>query len=116
MVKDVIALLSIGIISLGSSSILNHYFSGIGKFEQNVYSNLLGLLATIFIGCVYLIPTYGIWGAAITPTISYTIISIYLAITFKIKTKVSFLELIPKASDFSAFLSLVTTQFKKLRR
>ena len=116
MVKDVIALLSIGIISLGSSSILNHYFSGIGKFEQNVYSNLLGLLATIFIGCVYLIPTYGIWGAAITPTISYTIINIYLAIAFKIKTKVSFLELIPKASDFSDFLSLVTTQFKKLRR
>lgn len=115
MVKDVIALLSIGIINLGASSILNHYFSGIGKFEQNVYSNLLGLLATIFIGCAYLIPTYGIWGAALTPTISYTVINIYLAISFVIKTKTPFLDFIPKGSDFSYFLQVVSTQFKKFK-
>ena len=112
-VKELIGLLSVGIISFGTANILNHYFSGIGKFAENVYSNLLALTVTIFVGCYYLIPTYGMWGAAIVPSISNLVLVSYLMISFKIKTKSSFKAFLPKRADAIDFLSLVRVLFKK---
>lgn len=111
--NEVIAFLSIGIVTFGSGTIFNHYFSGVGKFQENVFSNLLGLGITISLGSFYLIPNYGIWGAALTPTVSYSIVLIYFIISFKIKTKSSFGDFLPKHADVQAFLDLLSTTFKK---
>lgn len=111
--KTVIAFLSVGVITFGSGTIFNHYFSGVGRFEQNVYSNLLGLAITISAGCFYLIPTYGIWGAAITPTLSYLVVLLFLMVSFKLKNKTPLLAFIPARADINDFLCLVITTFKK---
>ena len=80
--------IAIGTVMTGSASILNHYFSGIGKFQYNVYATLLGLLITI-IGCIYFIPLYGVKGAGITMSVANTILCLYLFIIFKQKNNIS---------------------------
>ncbi len=106
-VRRLIGILAVGIISFGCSNILNHYFSGVGKFEQNVFSNLLALLVTVFFGACYLVPVYGIWGAALTPTLSNLVLMFYLIIVFKIKTNSRFRDFVPKVLDVAEFLSLL---------
>lgn len=106
-VRSLIAILAIGIVSFGCSNILNHYFSGVAKFEQNVYSNILALLVTVGLGCYYLVPKYGLWGAALTPSISNIILLIYLVTMYKIKTKAKLTDLIPKRTDAFDFIKLL---------
>ena len=106
-VRSLIAILAVGIISFGCSNILNHYFSGIAKFEQNVFSNLLALLVTVGLGCYYLVPKYGIWGAALTPSISNLILLLYLTLMYKVKTRSNLCDLLPKGSDAFDFIKLL---------
>lgn len=80
--------IAMGTVMTGSASILNHYFSGIGKFQYNVYATLLGLVITI-IGCVYFIPIHGVKGAGITMSVANTILCLYLFIVFKQKNNIS---------------------------
>lgn len=112
-VGQLIPLLAIGLVFFGATSIFNHYFSGIGKFQENVYSNLLGLAATIGIGCFWLIPNYGLIGATLTPSISYIVLSTYLILSFKRKTGSSLKDLFPQKADFFEFKSLVSNRLKK---
>lgn len=81
-ISDVLKYIALSTIAIGSASILNHYFSGIGKFQYNVYATLLGLIVTIT-GCIYLIPLYGMVGAGITVSIANFLSCIYLFIIFK---------------------------------
>ncbi len=81
-ISEVLKYIAVSTIAAGSASILNHYFSGIGKFQYNVYATLLGLLATIT-GCFYLIPIHGMSGAGITVSVANFLVCIYLFIVFK---------------------------------
>lgn len=74
-------LLSPGIIAFGSSKAFNHYFCGIGKFYINIISNSMGLILAL-VGCFYVIPKWGIEGACITISITYTIVGSFLLIRF----------------------------------
>lgn len=112
-VGQLLPLLSVGIISFGSTSIFNHYFSGIGKFEENVFSNSLALIVTVSVGCLYLIPKYGIWGAAITPSIAYCVLGLYLIISFKVKTNSKLRSFVPTKGDFLEFKELLSSRLKK---
>jgi len=62
--------------------IIDHYYSGIGKYHVNVYAALCGLLFTVVLGLV-LIPRYNIYGAAITTSVSYAANAIFLMFVFK---------------------------------
>jgi O-antigen/teichoic acid export membrane protein len=108
-----LCLLSVGTVAYGAAGILNHYFSGIGKFQENVYSNLISLFFTIFIGCTWLIPTLGMKGAAISTSISYLILLIYLTISFRMKTKKPFSSFIPKRADLKELIQLIKNSLKK---
>lgn len=112
-VGELIPYMAVGLVFFGSTSIFNHFFSGTGKFEENVYSNLLGLIATIMVGCFWLIPTYGLVGATLTPSVSYLVISVYLILSFLKKTDSTLSKLIPKKEDFTEFKELVFSRFKK---
>lgn len=112
-VGELLPLLSVGIVSFGSTSIFNHYFSGIGKFEENVFSNSLALLVTVLVGCLYLVPKYGIWGAAITPSIAYGVLGLYLITSFKLKTNAKIGSFVPTKDDFLEFKELLTSRLKK---
>lgn len=75
--KLVILLLSPGIVAIGLSNIVGHYFAGINELRILNVKSLIGLLITI-VGSYYLVPIYGISGACIVTSISYLVSSIIL--------------------------------------
>ena len=80
-IKLVIASLAFGIITLSFSMILSHYFSGINKPYHNTISSAIGLVFTLLLGFL-LIPRFGLIGASITASISYSISALYQFIIF----------------------------------
>jgi O-antigen/teichoic acid export membrane protein len=69
-IQTVVLILVPGIVALACSHPLSAFFSGIGKIRINMYGSLLGLVTTCVFSII-LIPTWGIWGAAVTQTLSY---------------------------------------------
>ena len=68
----VIRMLSVGIMLLSISSNFTQYLFSRGNFKISTVASIAGLVATLLFGFV-LIPRYGISGAAISATISYSI-------------------------------------------
>ena len=91
-IRLVIASLGIGIVTLSVSMIFSAYFSGINKPYHNTISSAIGLVLTIGLGLL-LIPLWGLIGAGITATCSYTAATLYQFIIFSRITKL-------KAKDF----------------
>ncbi|MEI7499922.1 MAG: polysaccharide biosynthesis C-terminal domain-containing protein [Bacteroidota bacterium] len=85
-IKMVIASLAIGIVTLSVSMIFSGFFSSINKPYHNTISSAIGLVFTIVFGFI-LIPGYGIIGAGISATFSYTFATIYQFIVFSRMTK-----------------------------
>jgi O-antigen/teichoic acid export membrane protein len=86
-VKLVIASLSPGIVALSVSMILSGFFSSINKPFHNTIGSATGLIFTIGLG-ILLIPKYGIMGAGISATVSYTCVTLYQFIVFTTLTKI----------------------------
>jgi O-antigen/teichoic acid export membrane protein len=80
-VKYVLMLLSPGIIALSIGAVISHYFSGIGKIKINTLTSLAGLIVVLLAG-FFLIPKYGINGAAIANTLSYTTTGLLLLVIY----------------------------------
>lgn len=71
-VRDVMRMLSIGILFLSISSNFTQYLFAKGNFKTTTLASMLGLGVTL-IGCFGLVPRYGISGAAITACVSYCV-------------------------------------------
>jgi O-antigen/teichoic acid export membrane protein len=97
-VPAVLLTMSPGIIAFGSSIIIFNYFSGIGKNRVNAFAALVGLLSNILF-CFLLIPVYGSYGAGITASISFIIMSGILIWMFLRESNTRFEELIIKKDD-----------------
>jgi len=80
-VKLVILSLAPGIVALSMSMIFSGYFSGTNKPFHNAISSALGFLFTIVMSLI-LIPRYGLAGAGISATVSYSVLTIYQLIIF----------------------------------
>lgn len=80
-VKIIILYLLPGIIAIGISNVIGHYFSATYQLRILNIKSLLGLIATLASATV-LIPQYGIAGASISASISYLISSGVLFIAF----------------------------------
>ena len=87
-IKPVILYLSPGILFLALSTIFTHYFSGLGKNHINTIASSIGLVFTI-VFCLWLIPIYGIAGAAAATSFSYFSSLLYLSYQFVYRQKVS---------------------------
>ena len=79
--KEIMLLLSPGILCVSFSAIIVHFYSGIGKQKTVALANLCGFLTTLIFGYT-LIKNYGVQGACLTSTISYFITSLILTIVF----------------------------------
>jgi len=101
-IKIVIASLGTGIVTLSVSIILSQFFSGINKPFHNTISSAIGLVFTLGFGFI-LIPKWGLVGAGITSSISYTIATIYQFIVFVRMTKLSFRDFLLKKSEIILF-------------
>jgi len=108
-VKMVIASLAVGIVMLSVSMIFSGFFSSINKPHHNMFSSAAGFICTIVLG-IMLIPKYGIVGAGIAATVSYTCITLYQFYVFSTLTKVTFRDFMLTRSE----IRLLITEIKKI--
>lgn len=90
--RVIMVFLSVGILSNAVAMMFSHYFAGIGKPQVNTIGSSIGLVFTVGLG-FWLIPTYGILGAAVTASFSYLSTLIFEVWMFVRYTK-------PRARDF----------------
>ncbi len=87
-IRLVIASLAVGIVALSVSMIFSGFFSSINRPYHNTISSAVGLVFTIGLGLL-LIPRYGIIGAGISASVSYSFLTLYQFIIFSRMTKLS---------------------------
>jgi O-antigen/teichoic acid export membrane protein len=105
-VKPVIIALSPGVMALAINNIFSHYFSGMGNPKINLHAKITGLVFTLVLLFI-LIPAFGIIGAALTASVSYTATIIHQYIVFEKQTKTRFAEWMPVKDDFREFRSMI---------
>lgn len=95
--------------------ILEHYYSGIGRYQMDIYAALCGLLFTIVLGFT-LIPRYGIYGAAITSTLSYSANAVFMLVAFFRKNTFKFTDLFLSKKNMVDFFQMIKINFNKSNR
>jgi O-antigen/teichoic acid export membrane protein len=108
-VKLVIASLALGIVALSVSMIFSGFFSSINKPYHNTISSAAGLIFTVGLGLLF-IPAYGIMGAGISATVSYSCITLYQFIVFSRMTKLKLRDFMLTRAD----ISLLFGELKKI--
>ncbi len=98
-VKQVIILLSPGIIFCNAAVIIGHYFSGTGRYNVNTIANFIGLIITLA-SILFVIPAYGIFEAGLISTLSYLGVTIFVMIYFAKEAQIKVHQLLPSVSDF----------------
>lgn len=91
--KSLMLYLSPGILAISFSTIISHYFSGLGQQRIQLFANSAGLLCTLLLS-VYLIGGYGLKGACLTASIAYTVQALILSVVFMRQQNVRFKELL----------------------
>lgn len=100
-VRMLLIALAPGIILLGSSVTLSHYFAGIGKYKVNALASFSGLISTFFLG-IYFIPKYGFIAAAWVSSVSYLVSTVVLLLAFLLKSSTTLKELLPGINDLKS--------------
>lgn len=72
--KEIMILLSPGILAIAVSNIIGYYFAGINKLKILNIKSLIGLVFTV-VASFYAIPKWGVRGACLVTTISYCLSS-----------------------------------------
>jgi O-antigen/teichoic acid export membrane protein len=98
-IKSTIFAMSLGIIALSAEIILSHYFSGTGRQKKNSISSLIGLCLTLIFAYL-LIPKYGAVGAALTSSIAFSGMLIYLVVLMSNHKGMSLSIFFPKKTDW----------------
>ncbi|HET8962545.1 MAG TPA: polysaccharide biosynthesis C-terminal domain-containing protein [Chitinophagales bacterium] len=99
-VRNVIVLLSPGIIFYNISMVINHYFSGLGRYRVSTVAYFLGLVVVVSMSAV-VIPRYGIMEAGIISSSSYIVTAVFYMLYFCRDAKIKMTKLIPGISDIS---------------
>ncbi|MGP1446054.1 MAG: lipopolysaccharide biosynthesis protein [Candidatus Limimorpha sp.] len=98
-IKQVILLLAPGIVMLSANTIFSHYFSGTDRPKYNLFASLIGLAVTI--PCVaFMIPRWGIAGAAVSATVTYIVTVAYQWMVFHRITRIKLRSFIPDKDDW----------------
>lgn len=105
-VRKVIVLLSPGIIFHNISMVINHYFSGLGRYRISTVAYFLGLLVVLIIS-MFVIPNYGITEAGIISSLSYLVTAVFYMLYFSRDAKIKVKQLFPSFSDIPWLLKRV---------
>ncbi len=113
-IKTVLFPLSTGIVIFSAGIIFSSYFVGQGKPQVSVFASMIGLVITLSLGFI-LIPRYGMMGAGITASASYTAGVLYQFIAFMKEAKeLTFRDFLFTRNDFNfVFLELKQIIFSK---
>lgn len=79
--KEIMLLLSPGILAIAVSDMIGYYFSGIKELKILNIKSIVGLVITVAFSFL-LIPKYGILGACIVTTLSYSVSALLLFLKF----------------------------------
>ena len=109
-IRPVILLMAPGIVFFSAHTVLANYFSGTGKPKYNLYASLIGLSVTL-VSAFILIPWLGIRGAAITTTLTYTVLFVYQWIVFHKQTGSRLWQLVPNKEDWEWAKTTIKTLF-----
>lgn len=111
-VKEILLLMSPGLLFYAAQMIFSNYFSGTGVPKYNLYASLTGLAVTLPATFV-LVPIWGIVGAAIAFSCTYTAILLYQWFTFKRLTGVKAKDLLLIKADWIWFKEEIFAIFAK---
>lgn len=107
-VKQIIQLLFLGVLLLNATTTFTQYFASKGNFHIATIASTIGLIPTLVFGFL-LIPRYGIAGAAISTTLSYTIIFLIEYYYFHRYSKAKIKDLLPDKQDIIYLKDLFKT-------
>lgn len=111
-VKEIILLMSPGLLFTSAHLIFANYFMGTGKPKYNLYASLVGLAVTLP-STLLMIPRMGIEGAAISFSCTYLAIILYQWFVFKKLTGVKAKELLLTKDDWHWFKEEIIAIFAK---
>ena len=98
-IRHIIIGLSPGIVAFGSNHVLSNYFMGSGKIRYSAFCSIFGLVCLLIIG-IFLIPKFGVFGAAITASLAYIGMFAFLLTVFVRQNTLRLRDLFPTVSDF----------------
>lgn len=104
--KQVMLCLSPGILCISFSTVISHYFSGLGKQRLIAVANFSGLFTTMITG-YFLVSRFDIYGACYATCLSYFVASLILISMFMREHKLSLGSLFKIRSDLK-FLRTVS--------
>jgi len=110
-IDEIVLWLSPGIMALAISTVFTHYFSGNGMNKINTIASGIGFVFTM-IFCLLLVPKFGIKGAALSASISYTSSLVYLYVKFAKETHFKLKEYMPNIGDYERIKSEVRNLLK----
>lgn len=90
--KSLMLYLSPGVLAISFSTILSHYFSGLGQQKVQLLANSCGLICTLLLSYP-LIRMYHLKGACLTATLAYCVQAMVLTIIFLRQQKFSFVQI-----------------------
>ncbi len=111
-IQPIMVFLLPGIVILSSCQVLATFFSGTGKIYINTYGSIIGLVVTV-ISALILIPHVGIYGAAISASLSYLATSVYTCYMFLKQTNCKLHDFIIKKEDFHFLINKFKELIKK---
>lgn len=107
-----IRILSPGALMYTLYMMVEHYFSGIGRYQMDIYAALCGLVFTFALGFT-LIPRYGIYGAAITSSISYTASAAFMLVAFFRGSRFKIADLFISRKNILDFTQMIKNQYNR---
>lgn len=97
--KEIMLLLSPGILCISFSTVISHYFSGMGRQRLIAAANFAGLVTAISMG-YFLVGRYQLIGACYTACLSYFIASVIMVVMFMREHHLSLWSLFSVRKDF----------------
>ncbi len=107
--KNVILLLSPGILAMAVSNIIGHYFSAVNKLKILNIKSIVGLIFMLLLSW-FCIPKWGILGACFATTVSYCISSALLFWKFYQITEFRFTDFLLSKSEMRLLLRKVKSR------
>lgn len=92
-----------GIVIFPFYRFLASYFASEKKLGYGIFASVTGVIVNVGAN-ILLIPRFGIVGAGVATSISYSVLSIILLIFFRVQTKIKFRDImVPKGEDFRMY-------------
>ena len=111
-VGQVIRSLAPGVLFFNLALIVGHYFSGTGQYHVNTISSFAGMIISLILFYI-MIPVYGIIGAGLATSISYTLTSCVVMLYFYRQSDLRPGDFMPVMKDFIEFRQMIRDTLKR---